>query len=129
MMMMMRRRRREPAFWRNMMPYHLQGSKVSWELNQLADCCSWFLAWPSLRSLRWRWCVPPKRRVLSELHSMTSQKTVRLIVTAVRATNLRKSWDNLISVHIDLNSTRSSDCHQYSWNRLGVHSAGSYGRT
>jgi hypothetical protein len=29
MMMMMRRRRREPAFWRNMMPYHLQGSKVS----------------------------------------------------------------------------------------------------
>jgi hypothetical protein len=49
------------------MPYHLQGRKVSREINQrkkaqLADCFSWFLAWPSLRPWRWMWCVPPKHK-------------------------------------------------------------------
>jgi hypothetical protein len=41
-----------------------------------AACIFWFLAWLTLRSWRWRRCVPPKRRTSSELHGVTTQKTV-----------------------------------------------------
>jgi hypothetical protein len=43
-----------------------------------------FLAWPTLRSWRWRWYNPPKRRVLSELHGFANQKTIHFTFTAVR---------------------------------------------
>jgi hypothetical protein len=36
---------------------------------------------------RWRLYVPPKRRAISELHGVTSQKTVSFIVTVVRTPN------------------------------------------
>jgi hypothetical protein len=42
-----------------------------------------FLAWLTLRSWRWRRYVPPKRRTVSEIHCVTTQKTAFFIVTAV----------------------------------------------
>jgi hypothetical protein len=41
-----------------------------------------------LRPGRWRWFVPPKRRLkLSELHGTISQKMILFITTAVKTSN------------------------------------------
>jgi hypothetical protein len=41
-------------------------------------CC--FLAWNTLRTLRWSWHVPPKRQVLSELYGVTTNLSLSLSI-------------------------------------------------
>jgi hypothetical protein len=41
---------------------------------------------------RWRWYVPPKRRLTPHLHGATSQKTALFIVTAVKTSNLTHQY-------------------------------------
>jgi hypothetical protein len=45
------------------------------------------LAWLALWPWRWRQYVPPKRQSVFELHGVTTQNTVLIIVTAMRTSN------------------------------------------
>jgi hypothetical protein len=69
---------------------HLQGRRVSQARNQqdAGGKKSWFLAWLTLLSWRWRRYFPLKRGWTSpDLHSIITQKTILFIVTAVRTSN------------------------------------------
>jgi hypothetical protein len=50
---------------------------------------SWLLSWLTLRYWRWRRYVPPKRRDLSGLHSIT---TKRLYASNIPKTILKLFW-------------------------------------
>jgi hypothetical protein len=54
--------------------FHLQGGKVRQARNQQKQVTSW----------RWRWYIPPKRLVASELHGVTAQKKASTTVSDVR---------------------------------------------
>jgi hypothetical protein len=55
-----------------------------------AACFWWLLAWLTLLPCRWWRYVPPKHLTLSELQGITTQKTVRFTVTALRTSNPTK---------------------------------------
>jgi hypothetical protein len=54
-----------------------------------ADSIFWFPAWVTLEPSISRWYVPLKRRILSELRNITTNKTVLFIDTTVKNSNLR----------------------------------------
>jgi hypothetical protein len=55
--------------------------------DEAGGMCGWFLAL-TFRSRRWRRYIPPKLRVLCELHRVTVQKNVLFLVTDKRTSSL-----------------------------------------
>jgi hypothetical protein len=53
---------------------------LEWLQAVLVACIWWFLAWLPIPPWWWMRYVPPKRLALSELYSVTTQKTVLLTV-------------------------------------------------
>jgi hypothetical protein len=76
---------------------HLKGRNIrergtrfsGWLQINAVSRSSIFLPW------RWRRYVPPKRRLMQDLHSATSYKTTFFIVTAVKTSNLTQSHPSL----------------------------------
>jgi hypothetical protein len=73
------------TFLRNISPPS-SGSITKPRLVRLGAYFCLYLAWITLRPWTWRLYVLSKRRVLSELHGVTTQKAV-LVVTTVRTWN------------------------------------------
>jgi hypothetical protein len=64
------------------------GGTYRLHLHGLLPRSRWYFGRLILRPWRWRWYVPPKRRLtFNGLHSVVSQKTVLFIITAVRTSN------------------------------------------
>jgi hypothetical protein len=67
----------------------------------------------------WRRYVPPKRRLLQEPHGITSQKTPFFKVTAVKTSNLTKTWESEFRIRAwRVDSHRLSLSRNEIWNLL-----------
>jgi hypothetical protein len=67
---------------------HLQGRRnPSKKPIEAGRELNWFLAWPILRPWSWRRYLPPKRLVVSKIHSVRTLKNIFFVITSVMIWN------------------------------------------
>jgi hypothetical protein len=65
---------------------HLQ-CRIKAKVETIFSLC-WYLSWHNLRTWRWRWYVPPKRRLIfNGLHGAVSKNIGPFVIIAVRDSN------------------------------------------
>jgi hypothetical protein len=69
------------------------------KLSPSFSCFCWFLAWLTLRTPSWKY-IPPKRQAFSELHGVTTQKTVPF-----RDQVLHRCFDGIYCLHLQVKTT------------------------
>jgi hypothetical protein len=86
--------RESPSIQRSIWPpFSESNGKPNKKSGSLPSASVGFLSWPTYRSWKWRWYIPPKLRAVSERHRVTTQRARFHAVTTSDSTTYFSLYD------------------------------------